>query len=321
MNDDEFGAFLAECLDRAGVGAPRSWSRRLHRRRSSFRLDSVQVELEDGSGLSLVCKTTSRGALAPGTRDRKPVWRHHAGREHWCYEHVLAHLDLGTPRWFGSHPTHRWLLLEDVVAAAPLAETADPAAWEGALRSLARLHETTADATAAPDPPDAFGPDAAERWWVSAVATASWTEVEALVGIRPDFERAVAVLAAAPPVMVHGESFASNVLIEGGSDRVVLIDWEHAGIGPAGVDLAAVTAGWDRTRAEELVAVYELARGIRGDDRRRLRQEWAAARLVGAVQRLADERGRGPLERAHDWWAELLAAADHLHEEDRCREP
>ena len=52
-------------------------------------------------------------------------------------------------------------------------------------------------------------------------------------------------LAALPPTFIHGEFYASNVMIQhdAGRIRVRPVDWEMAGTGPAVLDLAALTAG------------------------------------------------------------------------------
>lgn len=320
MTGTDFGHFLAERVEATGHAPLRSWRRRLHRRRSSFRLDSVTAHLADGTDLALVCKTTGVAGLATATRARKPVWRHHPGREAWCYEHVLRPLDLGTPRWFGTEPRHRWLLLEDVTGAHPLDETDDRPSWDAAMDWLADLHGSARRPDG--DHPllelDAAG---AERSWVAAVEGAPWERVCGVVAARAAFERAVEILAEAPRVVVHGEWFPSNVLVTPRSRRLAVVDWELAGVGPAAVDLASMTAGWPEERARELVERYRRAAGLDGGGAAALRRQWAAARVVGAVHRLADERGRTPLERDHDWWDELGGAAAHLDEEDRCTTP
>ncbi len=55
-------------------------------------------------------------------------------------------------------------------------------------------------------------------------------------------ERALARLAGLPAVFVHGEFYASNILVSPG--RVCPVDWEMAGIGPGVLDLAALATAW-----------------------------------------------------------------------------
>ncbi|HUE60543.1 MAG TPA: phosphotransferase, partial [Acidimicrobiales bacterium] len=65
-----------------------------------------------------------------------------------------------------------------------------------------------------------------------------------------------------PTALVHGELYSSNVLIEQSSDRrrVCVVDWETAGVGPALLDLAALTAGsWDESQKRRMAAAYFTA--------------------------------------------------------------
>jgi aminoglycoside phosphotransferase (APT) family kinase protein len=64
-----------------------------------------------------------------------------------------------------------------------------------------------------------------------------------------------------PQTFIHGEFYASNVLISEHADptRICPIDWEMAAIGPALLDLAALIAGnWpEEQRTEMAMAYYE----------------------------------------------------------------
>jgi hypothetical protein len=66
-----------------------------------------------------------------------------------------------------------------------------------------------------------------------------------------------------PLTVIHGEFYASNVLIDDGIDgiRVCPVDWERAAIGPALIDLAALTGGnWTEEQKRDMVEEYRIER-------------------------------------------------------------
>jgi hypothetical protein len=118
---------------------------------------------------------------------------------------------------------------------------------------------------------------------------------------------------------VHGEFYASNVLVaqDGERTRVCPVDWEMTGVGPALLDLAALTAGeWSEEERAAIVRAYrdELPPGcawaLTGDafapalDCCRLH---LAMQLVGWASDWTP-----PAAHAHDWLAEALATAERL---------
>jgi len=61
------------------------------------------------------------------------------------------------------------------------------------------------------------------------------------------YDQVVGRLASLPRTLLHGEFYASNVLV--GGERVCALDWELASSGPGVIDVAAITMGWpDRER-------------------------------------------------------------------------
>jgi aminoglycoside phosphotransferase (APT) family kinase protein len=69
---------------------------------------------------------------------------------------------------------------------------------------------------------------------------------EAVMAVHEDpTGLAEALMASAPPTLVHGDDRLENFGLNG--NRLVAIDWgELTGIGPAAIDVArlAVTSGW-----------------------------------------------------------------------------
>ncbi len=119
----------------------------------------------------------------------------------------------------------------------------------------------------------------------------------------PGYEAVVDRLAGLPTTLVHGELYASNVLLAGG--RVCVVDWELAGVGPGVLDLAALTAGLADDHATALAETYRLALED-PPDAKELRFALDCARLHLALQWLGWSPGwTPPPEHALDWRAEL----------------
>ena len=78
------------------------------------------------------------------------------------------------------------------------------------------------------------------------------------------YDRVIEVLMSLPVTFIHGEFYASNVLVQarGGEPlRVCPIDWERAAVGPGLMDLAAlVTGGWSDEERVALAMAYHAAR-------------------------------------------------------------
>jgi thiamine kinase-like enzyme len=122
---------------------------------------------------------------------------------------------------------------------------------------------------------------------------------------------------ALPVTFIHGEFYASNVLVDDGGTRVCPVDWEMAALGPGLIDLAALTAGrWTEPEREALVLAYMTALAPRRGwppPRAEFLAALACCRLHLALQWLGwSERWSPPAEHAHDWLHEALALADVL---------
>jgi thiamine kinase-like enzyme len=101
-----------------------------------------------------------------------------------------------------------------------------------------------------------------------------------------------------PPIVIHGELYPANVLVRG--DDVRFVDWESAGRGPAVVDIAAVTTGWDEPTLAAFLHEY--------GDVDLLALE--SARFHLAVRWLGwSADWAPPAEHRRDWLAEAYRAA------------
>jgi hypothetical protein len=260
--------------------------------RTSFLLDELRVELADGTTLQLVRKDLRRSALGAIAHRVKPEFLHDPGREVEAYR-LLAGRRLGTPVYYGAG--RGWILLEKVpgVELAQIGELED---WQRAARWLARLH-----ATFAGTPPCSrllLDHDAAyyRLWPRRAAARApevSW--------IAARYEPVVERLVALPRTLIHGEFYASNVLVAG--ERVAPVDWEMAAVGAGLVDLAALVTGWT---GEERAAILAAYPGV--DD-----LAMAACRLHLALQWLGwSTDWTPPPAQAYDWLGEVRETAERL---------
>ncbi len=135
-----------------------------------------------------------------------------------------------------------------------------------------------------------------DRWFRRAAA--AFPSVRRL---REAHEQATALLLRRPLLVVHGELYPSNVLVRG--EDVLAVDWESAALGPAAVDVAALTTGW---RQDE-VALFLAAYG--GLDQSAL----DAARLHLALRWLGWSSGwTPPLDHRRDWHLEAHVAASSI---------
>jgi hypothetical protein len=144
--------------------------------------------------------------------------------------------------------------------------------------------------------------------------------------LRPDawesvvagYDRAVERLIRLPTTLIHGEFYASNILVqetEEGS-RIRPVDWETAAVGPGLIDLAALTSGaWTERERKEMAAAYHgtlLAEGGPGLPFDELLVALDDCRLHLAIRWLGwAPDWSPPPENAHDWLAESISILDN----------
>jgi aminoglycoside phosphotransferase (APT) family kinase protein len=280
-------------------------ARSLRRRPFEYRSSAPLVELE-ADGRALLLKDLSPWALTERARAAKVDFLHDPRREIEVYRSLLADADLGTPELVASvvePERERYWLVVEKVRGTPLTQSGIDD-WPRVARWLARLHdlfEAIADTpgqTPSGSVPDSL-PDSLlrydrryfERW-------------PARGGVSlPGYETVVDRLAGLPTTLVHGELYASNVLLAG--ERVCVVDWELAGVGPGVLDVAALTLGLPEEDADALVDAH-LGALERPPDREQFRFDLDCARLHLALQWLGwSADWAPPPEHALDWQAEL----------------
>jgi Ser/Thr protein kinase RdoA (MazF antagonist) len=291
--------------------------------RTSYELDELEVVLADGAELSLMLKSLGRDALDSVARRAKPGFLHDPLREIEAYRSVLAPAGLGTPRFYGAvvdpDRDRYWLVIENVRGEV-LWQVGELDVWRDAARWLAELHDRFGGGDLGAAAAHVLRYDASfyASWMRRALEFADPERRERLESLSRRYDQVVARLAGQPGTFIHGEFYASNVLIQrgGGDVRVCPIDWENAARGPGVIDLAALTTGaWSTSEREQIAHGYiERAAALgRDQDVRELLETLELARLHLAVQWLGWEpTWLPPAEHRHDWLGEALEIAANL---------
>jgi Phosphotransferase enzyme family len=285
-------------LARALGGSVSIARRRPSAYRSTAPIAEVDAVFRGGRVQTLIVKDLSRGAPTERARRARPAFLVDPRREIVVYRDVLAHSKLGTPRlyaWVEDALRERYWLVIEKVAAVELYQLGELDAWRRVLRWLAGLHSTFAGRDL-PSSLIRYDAPFLGLWLGRARRHGDLAGLELFPGV-------VAHLASLPPTFVHGELYASNVLVA--SERVCPIDWEMAGSGPGVLDVAAITMGWEEEARNALVEEYRAAlRPIR--DRVSFDRDLDCARFYLAVQWLGWEPGWSPPpDHRRDFAAEL----------------
>jgi Ser/Thr protein kinase RdoA (MazF antagonist) len=226
-------------------------------------------------------------------------------REPAAYRHVLAPLGIG-PRLIDSG--HDWVILEHL-DAPELWQIGSVEVWIAVAAWVAQMHTTLANELNRCRRVPLLTYDAA--------LFGLWRDRAAANGLSScvidAHRRASARLLGLPRTVLHGDLYASNLLVEPTEGvQVWPIDWELMGLGPAVVDLVALTAGgWSEAARGAMARTYfDTARYPRSESERL--GDLCAARLHLCVQWIgADVEWTSPVAHRHNWLAEAeeMAAA------------
>jgi hypothetical protein len=273
---------------------------------SSCRLYDVAVD--DSELPPLFLKDLSPASLLPEAVGVRPHHLYDPRREIAMYERVLAPAQVG-PRYFGSIVKgDRALLLVERLDADALDYVGEFDVWTGAAHWIGTMHARF-DGMPADDSLGLLRLDGADlRFWIDRAVARSPESLDAIAAHVDDLASAFDRL---PRTLVHGELFASNLLVDrrGG---VYPVDWELAAMGPGVVDIAALASGgWSSDERERLVAAYAEGAAIANDsDLARavdLARLYLAVRLVGWA-----DLWTPPADEQHDWAGEARAAFERL---------
>jgi aminoglycoside phosphotransferase (APT) family kinase protein len=290
---------------------------------TSFTIEELHVALDDGSTLELVFKDSSREALSARAREARPSFLDDPLREIETYRLVLGPAGLGTPTFHGAwvDPEHEryWLFIEKV-AGTELWQVGEVTTWEEVARRLAAIHEQFAGEIERPEVTQHLVryDGAFYRGWLERALKFSRADRRSeLERLAHRYDAVVERLLDLPPAFIHGEFYASNVLIRDGSGLTCPIDWERAAIGPGLIDLAALTTGkWSNEIKARLAKAYRDALAAPGSslDEEAFALALDCCRLHLAVQWLGWAPGswRPPRKHRQDWLGEALRLAEKL---------
>lgn len=306
--------------------------RRPSRYRSTWPIEDIDVLLDDGSTLDLLLKDLSPSGLAPEARRAKPRFMRSSRREIEVYRSILDRGSCGTAECFAArsdgYSEQHWLLLERV-DGIELYQVGELETWKAAARWLAGFHGRMAREIDADEARAAgllvYDAHWYRRWhrraqWLlprrtlarRAVArpTADW--------LLERYDEAIEHLCSLPATVIHGEFYASNVLVSANGIRVTPVDWEVAAVGPAQMDLAALVSGdWSESDRNTLITAYHetaekrAAHDIVEADSGSFHAALDHCRLHVAMQWLAwPGNWKPPAEHAFDWLSEALRLAE-----------
>jgi Ser/Thr protein kinase RdoA (MazF antagonist) len=294
---------------------------------SSFALEELRVELDDDSTLDLMFKDLGEHGLSERARAAKPQFLYDPLREIDAYRSILVPAELGTASFYGAavDPAQNryWLFIERVPGVA-LWQIGELEVWQRAARWAASMHSRFDGEAIVGDHLLRYDADFYRLWLQRAVEFADRWEARrpgiarrGIEWLSTRYDPVVERLTALPPTFIHGELYASNVLVAGEGDRarVCPIDWEIAAVGPGLIDLAALTMGWGEPERTALATAYLDAHGRsdRMPSAETFLETLGYARLHLAVQWLGwAPDWRPPRSHRRDWVGEALGLAEEL---------
>jgi aminoglycoside phosphotransferase (APT) family kinase protein len=318
-SDEELRLCLEEALGEVLEGSPRvsELQRSPFAYETSFAIDELRVRLGDGEELDLLVKDVGAAGLSASAAVAKPSRALDPRREIAVYRSLLQGSGVPAPRLYGAAEDEQsgraWLFLERVPGEV-LADVGEPAAWRAAARWAAQLGGAVAgNRTPAVD---RLLLDRDRGWhehWIAAggAACEASGRDELAARLRRSAAGFLDRLEALPRAFVHGELYASNVVVDerdGGAAQPKPVDWEMAGIGPFALDLAALATGWASKERQALCEAFrealpgETGGGISTGD---LAEAVALCELALALQWLGwASDWLPPAEHRRDWAAE-----------------
>jgi hypothetical protein len=295
--------------------------------RTSFAIEEIDVTLDDGTSVPILLKDLSNAALLEGARRVKPAFLHDPLREIGVYRRLLAPHRLGTAYCYGAvidaEAGRFWLFLERV-AGRELYQVGELSVWHSVARWLGAFHgRFAADAVRLPRAAPVLRYDGDYyRLWLRRAGDFLPAAGQARSGIARlagRYDRVVERLLTLPATLLHGEFYASNVLVQDTATglRVCPVDWEMAAVGPGLVDLAALTAGgWADAEKDAIALAYRSQWAAQGTEVPEVDTFLSAldhCRLHLAVQWLGwAPDWSPPPEHRQDWLAEALRLAEKV---------
>lgn len=297
-------------------------------RASSFPLEELEIAFEDGTEMCLLLKDLSPGTMLRDASRVKPSFVVHPWREVEAYR-ILEEENWGTAAcygWQGSADSRTLRLFLERVEGRELYEVGDFFLWEEAARWLARLHRRFSASPPSSDHLLHYDPSFYRLWInraqdflhqsgrLSGDLLAEWNRLAA------GYEQVVQRLASLPATFIHGEFYASNILVrkeDAGGVRICPVDWEMAALAPGLIDLAALSSGkWSEEERRQLAHAYWTERPGKFSSWEEFLRDLDCCRLHLAVQWLGwSPDWSPPREHYQNWLAEALLVFERV-----CRE-
>ncbi|MGH9021973.1 MAG: aminoglycoside phosphotransferase family protein [Acidimicrobiia bacterium] len=289
---------------------------------SSFPLEELTVRLGDGRSLELVFKNLSPAAMLGEARVARPELAYDPRHEIHAYRDVLRGAGLGTARCFGALSDDRsgwhWLFLERV-PGLQLKHVGEMATWEAAARWLALCHTRLANHSCGAGAGSACLSRYDAGYYWKCLERARMFSGDTLDVVADRYPAVVACLLDLPQTVIHGEFYASNVLVQQGNAglRLCPVDWEAVGTGPGLLDVAALASGsWSNDERAGLVEAYVAAMSLSGKwplDADATMAGVLCCRLHLAIRWLGwAPWWSPPNDHTNDWLREALHLADAL---------
>jgi len=334
-SDQELREALERALESVGLELAGPVERRPSPYRTSFPIEELQVELPGRGPVRLGFKRLDWEELEPAAQRAKPRFLYDPEREPAVYRALLPQAPPGPPEFFGAvgDDARHWLFVE-WVEGRELFQVGERELWEEAARRLARFHVAMApELDRHRQEGRLIEHEAGFYWgWVERAqrfaAERADGSAKTIAWLRERHDQAVDALLTQPRTVLHGEFYASNVLVappncikfptqEGGNlmqfgdgVRVAPVDWELAAAGVGLSDLAALVSGWPAADRDAIAAAYAVEPGVPPFTGRDL----DLARLQVAIQWLgwAPPEWEPPEGQRHDWLGEAVALAEEL---------
>ncbi|MEA3208228.1 MAG: hypothetical protein QOE70_1285 [Chthoniobacter sp.] len=256
-----------------------SLTRRLSPYSTSFSLEELDVELDNGTTLELMFKDLNWFSMLKASQLVKPFFLYDPTREIETYRRILKLDKFGTPKCLATviDPAkgHYWLFMERV-PGLQLRHVGDFDIWLEAARFLAHLHSRFScdeKLAAVGHRSNLLSYDRTlyRQWILRAEFLLHREEATHPPKARRDirwlasrYHKVIESLLSVPTTFIHGEFYASNVVVRptanGAHTRLCPVDWEMAAIGPGLIDLAALCAGnWTEDQKFALAEAYRIA--------------------------------------------------------------
>lgn len=328
VSDTELQQMLERTISRTSGQERRivQMARRFSDYQSSFAIEELAIRFEDGTNLPLIFKNLSPGAMLEGAQVAKPNFVRNPLREIEMYRVLLTPCALGTPKLYGHVADQRhekfWLFLEQITGLE-LYQVGELTVWETVARWLGGMHRCFSQMVdVSTTVPLLQHDEAFYRRWLERALTFHAKDPEVnrdLQWLANRYDRILDRVTALPRTIIHGEFYASNVLVvpSHSLQRVCPVDWEMAAVGPGLIDLAALTAGnWTEQESRALAFAYREGLQQKTEAQlsdREFLEALAACRVCMAVQWLGwAPNWSPPSEHRQDWLGEALNQAEGL---------